>query len=175
MVSDAVLCMAEKGTPLQKFLLLSVVAKHLKGIKIYEDGVKVMLDVQDVFVKLYGGTPEQATDRIRRISKDLKNGKDILSGKEFGGFSRHRITGKGGYGRVVAEFKDALDLILEQKCRISTILRNEVFFSLSTSPPFCFLSLSTSPPFCFLSLSLSLSLFLYLSVSASPPILFSGY
>ena len=47
-------------------------ARHLDGVRIYVDGPKVLLDVQDVFVKLYGVTKHAAKQRLQQLTKKLQ-------------------------------------------------------------------------------------------------------
>ena len=63
---------------------------------------------------LYGCSEHAAKLRAQTIDKGLLKG------------LRRNVPGIGGHGRVVAEFRYALELILTQKCVISSILCREI-------------------------------------------------
>ena len=106
-------------SPLHNYLIFNLTQKHLQGVKVYVKEQQVLLDIQDMFMKLFGCTAKQSNDRIDYLGKDRNY-------PNFPVLSKHRPPGVRGSGRVVATFQVALKLILEQKCAISDLLRGEI-------------------------------------------------
>ncbi len=111
--------LAESGSSLKQFLFFNITKKHLDGIRVYIDQQKVLLDIQDVFMKLFGCSDNTVQKKISIFINNRKPDEIVCLSKFVPGnvkpdysvwFFKHRLPGTRGAGRLVAEFRHALEL-----------------------------------------------------------------
>ena len=59
-------------SPLHNYLIFNLTQKHLQGVKVYVKDQQVLLDIQDMFMKLFGCSENASTKKNTTIRKGCR-------------------------------------------------------------------------------------------------------